>query len=234
MKKTNTVRVPLSKGHYALIDATDASEILAYNWYFQGRYAMRVEGPRNKRKYTLMHRQLLKPPPGLEVDHVNGDKLDNRRANLRLCTRSQNAANRPGLDGASSRYKGVAYEKRTGLWIATINNSYLGGFEREEDAAMAYDAAALERYGEFARLDFDRSEVPPLAQALSKRVGHGERRRKLYRTSSSGRRGVRWYPNRGKWRARITVDGKLIHLGYFDSLEEATRAYEEAAIAAQR
>lgn len=235
MEQTSTVRVPLSKSYHALIDAVDAEEILAYNWYFAGRYAMRVEGPRRKRKYVYMHRQLLNPPAGLEVDHINGDKLDNRRANLRLCTRSQNTANRPGLKGASSRYKGVMFQERTGLWVATINNTYLGSFEREDDAAKAYDAAALDRYGEFARLGFDRSEVPSLPEALSKRVGrYSEGPRRLYQNNSSGIRGVRWYPSRGKWRARFYIDGKLVHLGYFDSSEEAARAYEEAESAQQR
>lgn len=106
-----------------------------------------------------MHRLILGTSVGMEVDHVNGDGRDNRRVNLRLATHSQNMANqRKRRDGISSRYKGVWYERRRKRpWRAKIKvrgrQVNLGYFETEEEAAYAYNLAALEHFGGFARLN---------------------------------------------------------------------------------
>ncbi len=105
-----------------------------------------------------LHRLVMAAPEGVEVDHVNGNPLDNRRANLRLATRSQNAANRPSYRG-SSRFKGVCrantQSPRWRAWILFEGKSrYLGSYHSEDEAARAYDAAAYEQWGEFAHLNF--------------------------------------------------------------------------------
>lgn len=106
-----------------------------------------------------LHRMLLRPPADMVVDHINGDRLDNRRANLRVCTQTENLANgKPHRDG-KSKYRGVCFRKREGTWRAQISlggqkSKYLGQYPTEEEAAMAYDHAARERYGDFARLNF--------------------------------------------------------------------------------
>jgi hypothetical protein len=96
------------------------------------------------------------------VDHINGDTLDNRRANLRVCTKSENNRNRRKLHPTTSRFKGVY--KNTKPWIALIECNgkqfVLGRFASEEEAALAYDKAAKEHFGSFARLNF-----PPAAVA---------------------------------------------------------------------
>jgi hypothetical protein len=112
---------------------------------------------------VALHRLLLQAPAEFHVDHRDGDPLNNRLANLRLCTHSQNQANRPAMGGAS-RFKGVATARGCrNRWRAQIQQQRadgtfrrvcLGQFESEEDAARAYDAAALLKYGEFARLNF--------------------------------------------------------------------------------
>jgi hypothetical protein len=104
-----------------------------------------------------MHREIMNPPEGLVVDHIDHNGLNNRKSNLRICTRSQNQCNQYRFDG-KSKYKGVAWFKRTRKWTAAVclrgKRYRLGYFEREIDAAMAYDKAAKKYHREFACLNF--------------------------------------------------------------------------------
>lgn len=106
-----------------------------------------------------MHRLILDAPAGRDVDHANMNGLDNRRVNLRLASHSQNAANqRKCRKKTLSRYKGIYYyRRRKRPWCAQIKvrgrNKHLGYFETEEEAALAYNRAALEHFGKFARLN---------------------------------------------------------------------------------
>lgn len=105
-----------------------------------------------------MHRVILDAPADMCVDHINGNPLDNRRENLRLCTRAENnRAKHRVKSGKTSRYKGVYLMKKTGKWIAGVraHGKYkrLGSFENEADAARAYNEAAKQYYGEFAVLN---------------------------------------------------------------------------------
>lgn len=152
--------VPLTKGKIAIIDLADVASICQYNW--QAQYARsgnkwyattRLPGTRGTERIS-MHGFLMEPPAGLEVDHWDGDGLNNLRSNLRVATRSQNMANKRGKDGSSSPYKGVAHVGN--YWIVQLARKYIGCFSSEEEAARAYDAAAFEKYGEFAYLNFPR------------------------------------------------------------------------------
>lgn len=114
---------------------------------------------RNK-MHVYMHRLIIGAGPRDYVDHINGDGLDNRRINLRLATPSQNSANRAGDNrkaGVTSVYKGVSWNKTKNKWAAYIHVSgktrSLGAYVDELDAARAYDKAAAETWGEFARLN---------------------------------------------------------------------------------
>lgn len=135
--------IPLTKGAVALVDDEDYDRIAATRWYLTGAgYACRLHS-------QLMHRVIASAPAGLHVDHINHDKLDNRRANLRVCTPSENGRNRPPRPGAS-RFKGV-YRVRVAStasrWKAEARAGgeyhYFGTFATEEDAARAYDAGVL-------------------------------------------------------------------------------------------
>jgi hypothetical protein len=105
-----------------------------------------------------MHREIMNAQLGECVDHISRDGLDNRKSNLRICTVSQNGMNRRGKIGGTSKFKGVSSPSMTSKWVANIRvngkNKCLGRFENNVDAAKAYDVAAKEYYGEFARTNF--------------------------------------------------------------------------------
>lgn len=115
----------------------------------------RAGGPK-VRKALGAH--IMRPPEGMMVDHINGDQLDNRRANLRICLKSQNQKNRTKTTGCSSRYKGVSWNEQTQNWKSSICSDgqryHLGSFDAEVEAALAYDNAARRLHGEFAALNF--------------------------------------------------------------------------------
>lgn len=156
----DTIRVPLTRGAFAVIDAADADLVLAHKWKLQGPPERPNGASRGFRdgsgrvRHVSMHRLIMGAPPGMFVDHINGDTLDNRRANLRICTPGENARNRVGRH-ASVAPKGV--EARSGGYRAVIVahgvKRHLGTFRTHELAARAYDAAAAELHGEFARLN---------------------------------------------------------------------------------
>lgn len=148
-------------GCEVLVDAADHEWLSQYRWHVSawkpGKvYAKSCLG-RLRHGGFAMHRLIMNAPAGLEVDHVNGDGLDNRRANLRLATRRQNSAN-TGSRRGTSKYKGVSWNRQRNRWIAQIRRGgkvcRLGRFRDEEEAARVYDKAALQEHGEFARLNF--------------------------------------------------------------------------------
>jgi len=144
-------RVPLNHDKFALIDDEDYQLVSQYRWrWFEGRNQAITT-----LKYPVsitMHRFILNAPKGSEVDHKNGNGLDNRRANIRICTRSENMRNRRAWklkpDSGSSA-KGVQ-RLADGRYQAHIT---LGTFETEQEAAEAYNRAAQAVFGEFARLN---------------------------------------------------------------------------------
>ncbi|SFY20503.1 AP2 domain-containing protein [Paracoccus pantotrophus] len=151
--------VKLSKWHTALFDPEDMPKIAGHVWSVDAKrgraYAIRAIGPRRKRQFVYMHREVAAPPDGMDVDHINqADGTDNRKANLRIADRSLNNANQRPKGGAS-RFKGVHFHKQTKKWHAQIRfrgmRKSLGLHATEEDAARAYDRAAASVFGPFAQ-----------------------------------------------------------------------------------
>ena len=130
-------RVPITGGLYAYVDAADYEEINRHHWRLVGGgYAGRYE----KGKCILMHRQIMNPPEGMVVDHLSGNRLDNTRSNLHICTPAENCRNRPKRRGSSSNYFGVYWVKQRNKWMAVIclggkHNRTIGYFDDETDAA---------------------------------------------------------------------------------------------------
>lgn len=154
-------RISLSKGKFAIISECDYELVSQIEWHAKrdGRryYACGWVGPHESRKLVKLHRFILNPPDDMEVDHINGNGLDCRRENMRVCTKTQNMRNRRKFKGVS-RYKGVDWYGRSNKWRARIRVNgkllHLGYFEEESAAARAYDLAAIEHFGRFANLNF--------------------------------------------------------------------------------
>lgn len=176
LKRRNYIQVPepapvegacwvsLTCGRWALIDEADYELVSGFTWWFNpvptkdnpsngyARACVRVDG---KTKRMYMHSLLT----GLKgVDHRDRNPLNNRRANLRSCTQSQNLCNRPLPEANKSGFRGVSWYKRDACWRATVKVSrrqiHLGYFVDLAEAARAYDRAAIAHHGEFAVLNF--------------------------------------------------------------------------------
>lgn len=138
-----------------LVDADDYSRfVYGHTWCVNSNgYAMRHAGRRGgKQRFILLHRQIMHARRGQVVDHVNGDRLDNRKANLRRCSPRSNCMNVRGRPGTSA-FKGVS-RRPSGRWGAKCGSIWLGTFRSQSAAARAYDAAALRIFGRYARLNF--------------------------------------------------------------------------------
>ena len=153
--------IKLTQGKQAIVDDNDFEWLSQWKWQYNLHgYAVRSEGDWRKksRKTIFMHREIVKTPVGLQTDHINRDKLDNRKVNLRVCTRSQNFQNRL-LKNNKSGLKGVYFRSKGNWkrWAAEIGfnnkNYFLGYFKNKVDAAREYNKKAQEFYGKFALIN---------------------------------------------------------------------------------
>lgn len=160
-----SVEIPLSQGKFAVVDEEDLPLVSGYSWHVYHKpkddrwyaTAWDTTQPRAGRKKITMHALIA---GRTFVDHKDGDGLNNRRENLRLCTQQQNMRN-TRKRASASRFKGVTFQKDRATqakpWLAQIKcgkKKNLGRYATEMEAAHAYDRAAKELFGEFARLNF--------------------------------------------------------------------------------
>ena len=150
-------KILITRGQIVTVDEQDYQELSQYKWYLIDGFAARTIKKDNKRTTIYMHRVIMDAPIGISVYHINHNKLDNQRENLRLVKGSARMHRRPSVKH-SSKYRGVYWCKDKRKWIAEIKvykkQIRLGRFEVEKDAAVAYDEAARKYYGSLARTNF--------------------------------------------------------------------------------
>lgn len=145
--------IQLSQGKVALVDDEDFEYLNQWKWHFSSRgYAMR----RAYKKNIHMHRAVFRIDEKLQCDHINGNRIDNRKSNLRPCTQNENMMNKKAYKNNKTGYKGVNFQN--GKYHASISilgkKTHLGHFKTAEEAARKYDEAAIQKFGIFARLNF--------------------------------------------------------------------------------
>ena len=154
-----TKQIPLTRGQFAIVDDEDFEWMSKFKWHCQPKSNGRLYA-RTGTKKVYMHRVLLNASPDVYVDHIDGNGLNNTRANLRLCTREENQHNTPIRSDSTTGYKGVSFDKRRNRFSVEINKDKkrirIGNFENVLDAARAYNEAAIKYHGQFARLN----EIP--------------------------------------------------------------------------
>ncbi len=201
--------VPLGNGVYAQVSPEDYERVMYYSWCLHtGGYAAGMT-PGTK-KHQFLHRFVVGCPDGMVVDHISGNKLDNRRENLRVCTQAQNHFNRHKLSSSNTTgYTGVRrVRNRFQAYYKTGRKMvHVGMYATAEEAARARDAAAAKVAGEFLTPNLPGAE--PVAP------------RRMPRSSSF--RGVT--KTRSGWNARASVGGKIKNLGVFQTEQEAALAY---------
>lgn len=158
---TEYKEIPLTQDKVALIDVEDYEELNKFKWHTHREgntyYVIRHIKKNGKNTMIRMHREIMNTPKGIDTDHINGHGWDNRVNNLRICTKSQNSANRGKQENNISGFKGVTWNTQKKKWMAQIqaNRKYknLGYFSIKEEAAIVYNEAAKKYHGEFAKLN---------------------------------------------------------------------------------
>lgn len=146
--------IQLTRGRVTLVDDVDYEKVAQFKWcYMTAGYAARSVARGEKRWLVYLHRFILDAPEGVYVDHIDGDKLNNRRSNIRLCTQSENKMNSGKYANNTSGHAGVAFDKSTGSWKAYINVDkklkHLGRFPTKEEAVKCRKAAEEKFFGDF-------------------------------------------------------------------------------------
>lgn len=174
-----TVELPLTQGKVALIDAGDFERVRGFSWYaFRTRnlwYAAASNPNPGGPRRLYLHRLLMNAPKGVEVDHKNGNGLDNRRStNLRLASHQRNICNQRLSQANTSGFKGVICSRTPGVWVAQTKCHgkmiRLGSYPDKVTAAYAYDLAAIELFGQYARCNLltTDSDIPAITAKVER------------------------------------------------------------------
>ena len=154
VQNMSMTEIQLTQGKIARVDDEDAAILNRYSWFAQsGQWKKYYAGAKIRGKLVLMHVFLMKPPSGVEIDHRDGDGLNNQRRNLRICLHIDNTRNQKIRSTNRSGFKGVYFHKKSKKWAASIfagKTFHLGLFDDKDSAAKTYDDAAERMHGEFA------------------------------------------------------------------------------------
>jgi hypothetical protein len=220
-------RIDLNQGKFVLVDDEDYQYINQWNWTYNphgGGYASRTDRSQPRQKTILMHRELMKAKKGQQVDHINRNRLDNRRSNLRICTPGDNSRNAGKRKDGISKYKGVYKREDNGYFVAHIQFNqkrlFLGYYTDELNAAYYYNQKATELFREYAYLN----ELPEGFKPTEPYKPN------LARGKHSEYRGVTYSKKEKKFRAYIQHEGKRINIGGFMTDRIAAEMYNTYAI----
>ena len=223
--------VQLNNGYVSLVDNCDLELVNRHLWLViddgYNPYACSKKDGRHLR----MHRLIMNAREGEIVDHINGNTLDNRRANLRIVSASQNAINRRKRLDNKSGVTGVYFSKAHNRWFACINidkkKQTIGLFKTIEEAVAARKEKEKEVYGDFVRPD----HLKGIQAKIKSCESTPNILRRTSKRNNTGRKGVKFSPNKNKtnpYSANIACNGRQIYLGYFKTFEEAVIAREKA------
>ncbi len=230
--------IELTQGRAALVDDEDFDYINQWKWYLAKRKHLsygvrnyRPNGNQGPHMLLLMHRVILEyhelDISCLDIDHIDGDGLNNCKLNLRLATRAENCRN--GRKRSTSPYKGVAFINSCGRWLAQIHvngkHIHCGYHDTPEEAAGAYNRAALKYFGKFAKINEDIDQPEHLDSEIY--IKQFPRKR---RNTTSKYRGVSFIKSRQAWYAQIQIKGKTIGFGFYSSEELAAEAYNAGVL----
>lgn len=212
-----TKSIQLVNGGFTLVEEQDYEWASQFRWFRStGGYAHR-QGWKNRKHWTIwLHREVNKTPPHLFTDHVNGNKLDNRRSNLRTVNKAQNSHNRPKVrrTNPSSTFKGVYFNKALGYWCARVQDGPINKitYHRSElDAAHSWNEMARKYIGEFAQFNVLPDGFTPSVKKGRKSIYYGV------------------FPRGKSWVARFNHKYKGLHIGTYSTEIEAAAAYNDVA-----
>lgn len=157
------IKILLTQDKFTLIDNKDFDIISKYKWYAHRRRKNYYAETTKKQKHILMHRLIMNIiNPEIQIDHIDGNGLNNQRHNLRICTHQENHFNKKSRKNSSSKFKGVSWHSSHKKWRCVIGintkHIHLGYFDNEKEAAYVYDIAAKQYFGEFANLNFNNED----------------------------------------------------------------------------
>jgi len=218
--------IPLTQDTWATVNNCDFKYLSQWKWHNTQGYAARTRRKSEQpgSRTILMHRVVAESTglclDGLEIDHKDRDTLNNRRKNLRVATRGENAANQGKQPTNSSGFKGVYWHRKNRRWVAEVTHgakkTNCGSFRTREEAAAAYDTVAKAQHGKFVCPNG--SEMPYVDA------------RGTWCHNTSGFRGVSWDKNRRKWVAQVHRTGSgCVYRTRWNTKEEAAKAYNKAA-----
>jgi hypothetical protein len=203
-----------------LVDDEDFEFVSLFNWCLQrSGYVLTTSNPRH-----LLHRVILGSKidiTGCDVDHKDRNPLNNQKSNLRVATKSQNGANRTKQKNNTSGFKGI-YLTPSLKWQVKVGNHFVGNFTAILDAAIAYDLIAKRRFGDFALLNYPEAPLEYVVRVINSMIEPKKRQ------GTSCYKGVT--KSGSRWRAKVTSNGKYIHLGYFNDEVQAARAYDKFVV----
>lgn len=192
-------------GKFTIVDDEDYERVKNYSWSITANgYVVSDKNINGKRKNILIHRIIMVVNDSkICVDHINHDKLDNRKENLRICTKAENCRNKL----SKKEFKGAVYDGKRKVWRVWCSHKYYGSYATQIEAAKAYDLAAIELHGEFA---------------LTNNLGDGIIPQKIINNYKSDHYGVSYYSNiSNPWVARLFIGRKSVYLGGFKTEDEA-------------